>query len=255
MLPTLFLDTETVPDIALARKVLGDQQHDDAYVLADLAPPKHEGESYGFLKTMYHQVVVAFVGATDETGHLTAFKALEGDEPAKLRGFWSGLHAMLSKGPTRVVTFNGRRFDMPVMIERSLHHGVSPMVWMRNPDYNNRYKDWHLDLMDWLSNRGAGSSLSQHEIATLVGVPGKLGVDGGDVAGLIAQGDEATVTAYCGGDVATLIAIFCRLAVPAGWADADEIRTLEGDLRRTLSEGASTRPLWGEFVSAWGGAG
>lgn len=79
-------------------------------------------------------------------------------------------------------------------------------------------------------------------MAHLLGVPGKLGVDGGDVAELIAKGDLETVCQYCTCDVATLALIYARLGPMAGWFLSGHAQKLEESVSRLMA----AVPLWSQ---------
>lgn len=109
----------------------------------------------------------------------------------------------------RVVTFNGRRFDLPVIAMRSMKHGIPQRALLgkdRGIDYLYRYRDDHCDVMDALSLSGAGVNASQHDVARMLGLPGKH-VGSGDGVGTMTPEQEA---AYCLDDVAQLALIYCE---------------------------------------------
>jgi predicted PolB exonuclease-like 3'-5' exonuclease len=126
-----------------------------------------------------------------------------------------------------IVTWNGRGFDMPVITSRALKYGV-PMPWWFS-DRNTRYRyspEGHLDLMDFLSDFGAAKSGRLDVYAKLVGLPGKVGVDGSQVAPMVHAGRLDEVNAYCLCDVAQTAALFLRVQLLRGVLD----RTKYGEL-------------------------
>ena len=93
-----------------------------------------------------------------------------------------------------LVTYNGRSFDLPVIALRSLCHGVSLGWYYREQNVRYRYsEEGHLDLCDWLADHGATRSGSLDAIARLIGLPGKVGVDGSQVEGLYRAGQLASI--------------------------------------------------------------
>lgn len=115
---------------------------------------------------------------------------------------------MLASKP-KLVTFNGRRFDLPVVTMRSLKHRVVQRALLgkdRGIDYLYRYRDDHVDVMDALSLSGAGVNASQHDVARMLGLPGKH-VGSGAGVGTMTPEQEA---AYCLDDVAQLALIYCE---------------------------------------------
>jgi predicted PolB exonuclease-like 3'-5' exonuclease len=116
-----------------------------------------------------------------------------------------------------LVTYNGRSFDLPVIALRSLCHAI-PLGWYYR-DRGVRYRfseDAHLDLCDWLTDHGATRSGSLDALARLIGLPGKVGVDGSQVEGLYLAGDLASIQRYCLADVAQTALLFLRFRLLQG---------------------------------------
>lgn len=134
-------------------------------------------------------------------------------EPMMLDDFAS----WLSRSRPTIVTWNGRGFDMPVITSRTLKHGI-PMPWWYS-DRNTRYRytpEGHFDLMDFLADFGAAKSTRLDVYAKLIGFPGKVGVDGSQVAPMVHAGKIDEVNAYCLCDVAQTAAIFLRVELLRG---------------------------------------
>jgi 3'-5' exonuclease len=134
-----------------------------------------------------------------------------------------------------LVTYNGRAFDLPVIALRSLCHGV-PLAWYyQERGVRYRYsEEGHIDLCDWLADHGATRSGSLDAIARLCGLPGKVGVDGSQVAGLHQTGQLAAIQRYCLADVAQTAFVFLRF------------RLLQGQLAAAAYREATTA-LWAEL--------
>lgn len=141
------------------------------------------------------------------------------------RALLQELGAMIGTGRPTVVTYNGRSFDLPVLALRSLCLGV-PMRWYYR-DHSTRYRysdQGHLDLCDWLADHGATRSSSLDAIAHLIGLPGKVGVDGSQVEGLYAAGQLADIQRYCLADVAQTALLFLRFRMLQGQLSPEDYR-------------------------------
>lgn len=117
-----------------------------------------------------------------------------GDEAALLQAFWQAVDRF-PKG-TVWVTFNGKRFDVPYVEVRSAAHGITPT----RHDLRNTYPYGHKPHTDlaWLWPQ----HYSLEGLCGLLDVPSpKSGVDGSDVADLVADGRMDDVAAYCERDV------------------------------------------------------
>jgi predicted PolB exonuclease-like 3'-5' exonuclease len=138
------------------------------------------------------------------------------------------------------VTWNGRGFDLPVLMLRSLRYGVSAPWYYRKAGYRYRYStDKHIDLCDVLADHGATRMTSLHGAARLIGLPGKDGVDGSQVEALYRTGQIEALRGYCLSDVAQTAFLFLRYRLLAGQLDRSTYTQAATGLLATM--GADTR--------------
>jgi predicted PolB exonuclease-like 3'-5' exonuclease len=92
--------------------------------------------------------------------------------------------------------------------------------------------------MDYLADFGATKPSRLDVIARLCGMPGKLGVDGKDVAPLIREQRFEEVRNYCLSDVVQTAAIFLRVQLVRGELTRDAyLRAMSGLLALLRSDG------------------
>jgi len=209
----LVLDIETVPDPAL-------------YVLPDVAPATAGGDK-PFPPLHAHRPIVLGVLWLDEAYRFRRLGTIEGkDEKSMLESFSSFVH----RHQPDLVTYNGRSFDLPVLALRSLRHGVA-MSWYYSGRVRHRYsEEGHLDLCDMLSDHGAARSISLDAVARLIGLPGKIGVDGSQVEGLYNAGQLESIKSYCLADVAQTSLLFLRFRLLQGAMGYRDYRRCATDL-------------------------
>jgi predicted PolB exonuclease-like 3'-5' exonuclease len=176
-----------------------------------------------------------------------------GDEREMLTKFWSYFE---NHAPT-LVTFNGRRFDVPVLLHRAFMHGIRTPVWFQsrnggNSSYPYRYSaDRHCDLLDQLSGYGACATGSLDLIAAAVGLPGKVGGHGSEVEAMYEAGEFDRIAAYCECDVINLYALYVRWGYLTGRiGEADHADAL-ADLREFLARVAPEKAHCAEFLAGW----
>jgi predicted PolB exonuclease-like 3'-5' exonuclease len=159
---------------------------------------------------------------------------IDGDE----RSILSSLSRYIDEHRPTLVSFNGRGFDLPVVVLRSLRHGVTLSWYFEEQRYRDRRDErGHLDLCDALALHGAARRSVSLDIASrLVGLPGKVGVDGSQVEPLYRSGKLAEIQRYCLGDVAQTALLLLRYRRLQGQLTAgkarDAIAALLADLRR-----------------------
>ena len=207
----LVLDIETVPDPAWVR------------------PPDVERP---FPPVHLHRPVVIGALWLDEDYRLRRVGCIGEDKDE--RGMLEDFSQFVLRWQPDLVTFNGRGFDMPVLALRSLRHGVA-MSWYYQGRVRHRYtEEGHLDLCDMLSDHGAARQVSLDAVARLIGLPGKIGVDGSQVEALYKDGKLDSIKAYCLADVAQTALLFLRFRLLQGALDGDRYRRAAEELMRSL---------------------
>ena len=256
MIPILAFDIETIPDCDGIRKLHGlPAELSDADV-AELAFQKRRVQTGGsdFLPPHLHRVVVISCVLRNDDG-LRIFSLGEPDarEPAAIQRFFEGIN----KYVPQIVSWNGRNFDLPVLVSRGLIHGVTAACfWDTGQDnkdfkwsnYINRFHERHLDLMDVLSIYGGrGSPLD--ELARLAGFPGKIGVGGGAVWESYRRGEIAAIRDYCEADTVNTYLLYLRFQLMRCALTKEQYERECALLRAFLEK--QPQPHWREFLSLW----
>ena len=128
-----------------------------------------------------------------------------------VRKFWLGV----GKYRPKLVTFNGRGFDLPLLELAAFRYGCQARDYFYNS--RNRYNGNHIDMFDWMSNYGAcrlagGLNL----LAKLLGKPGKMEVSGDQVYALYKAGRVQEINDYCMFDTLDTYFVFLRTRVLLG---------------------------------------
>jgi predicted PolB exonuclease-like 3'-5' exonuclease len=224
---TLVLDIETIPDRVL------------------FAPPEPSpGGERPFPPLYASRPVVIGVMWLDEDLALRRLGTFgEGkDEAGMLADF---AEFMDSRRP-QLVTWNGRGFDLPVLLLRSLALGLTWPWYYRERDYRYRYSEGgHLDLCDFLSDHGAARMTSLDGAARLIGLPGKVGVDGSQVEGLFHAGQLEALRRYCLSDVTQTAFLFLRYRLLVGQMDRAQYQKVAGALLTAVAADARVQSVAG----------
>ena len=130
----------------------------------------------------------------------------EAEERDALRVFW----ATYQTQPTRIVGFNSARFDLPVLIMRSLYLDVPHPEMTIAP----AWKSPHLDLWERLSLGGARKDVkSLRFYAKRFGIPIYDDISGKDVAAMVKAGEWEKVRNHCLFDLDLTHALANRLGL------------------------------------------
>ena len=237
----LCLDIETVPDRELIPDDWGDK----------------------FPKAIWHRVVaVSVVEARIERDRGGRERYLvdccrtggeaDWDERRILQAYWR----YFGDRRARVVTWNEKSFDLPVLRLRAMMYGISAEPWYTSGDkwnnYTQRYApDWHCDLMEQLSDYGACKNMGLQDVAVAMGLPGKIGGHGSEVAEMVERGEIDKVRAYCEADCLNLFALYTRYALLSGKTDPEGHNASLQSLEHCLAAERTARPHLGEFLDRW----
>lgn len=135
-----------------------------------------------------------------------------------------------------LVTFNGRGFDVPVLVARGMAAGI-PMRWAFARDFRNRYSGWrHVDLADQLADHGAAPRVSLDGYASLIDAQGKGDVDGSSVAELLAAGRLDLVKKYCEEDCVRTALLYVRWMLVQGSLPRARAQQAEAAIRAFAAE-------------------
>ncbi|HEY2009842.1 MAG TPA: 3'-5' exonuclease [Rhizomicrobium sp.] len=235
--PIVVFDIETVPD-------------SDHHVTDDMP------------KVLFHQVVaISYLRANVVDGVDGRYFALDllrtgGDVTSSEKDLLAGFWHFIVKSKPRLVTFNGRGFDLPVAKYRAMKYGIAAPWFAQGEskweNYSGRYSvDWHCDLMDALADFGASKASKLSEICALLGVPSKLGLDGSLVKSYVEAGRLAEVRNYCETDVLATYLVFLRFALFRGELTPTGFQASVANLKAHLANERANRPHLGEFADAW----
>ncbi len=251
----MVFDIETVPDAQAGRRWL-DLSADlpDAEVRRRMLEARREAAGQSdFLKPPFHQVAAISAALIDGDGIIRRLGPLgssQDPEAALLRDFFQ----VVEEVQPRLVGWNSSGFDIPTLLYRAMRHGIQTEAFYRVGEpyhgYRKRYdEESHLDLMDILSGYGASARVTLDEMANLLGVPGKMGVDGSQVMDLYEAGELERIRHYCSHDVLTTTLVFMHYAYHRGWLDGEKRQSLWSSAKRWVLEGDPA--LWGSFKAAW----
>lgn len=184
---------------------------------------KRNGDEDEFPPIAAHKIVSIGILTMNADYELLDARTL-GARPAHEESILYEFCAQFDKeGPTpRLVDWNGRHFDMPVIQTRCFHYGWSlPWYFAKQPDnygkttawskeYRDRYGGRQIDLVDQWTNMGAARKPHLAELAVLMGLPGKTDLDGSMVYDTYKAGKYVEIDRYCMQDVYQTALVFLR---------------------------------------------
>ena len=139
-----------------------------------------------------------------------------GNDDRKILSDWADY--MARERPV-IVSWNGRGFDLPVLMLRSFRWGIPLRWYFAEKNYRYRYsEDNHIDLMDVMSDYGAAGrkGFKLDGLARAIGLPGKYGIDGSLVQRYYEDGRLDEIETYCLTDVIQTSFVFLRWLLVKG---------------------------------------
>ena len=251
----LVFDIETVPDVEYGRRLLELGTLPDAAVASAMFALRRQRGGGDFLPLEQHRVVAISVALR----HGDALKVWSlGDVASNEKELLERLFEGIERYSPDLVSWNGSGFDLPVLHYRCLRHGVHAARYWEHGDqdssfrYNNylsRFHWRHLDLMDVLCAYQARGRASLTAVASLLGLPGKLGFSGAQVWDAWQRGDHIGIRRYCETDVLNTYLIYLSFQRMRGLL-ADSAWEGECERVRALLRG-STEPHHAAFLEQW----
>jgi predicted PolB exonuclease-like 3'-5' exonuclease len=202
-----------------------------------------------FLPVTYQIPVAVCVLRVSADFALQALTCLDAPEyrPAEIvKKFWLGSARYRAK----LVTFNGRGFDLPLLELAAFRWGCSAREHFHSS--RNRYNGNHIDLLEVMTNFGAyrmtgGLNL----LAKLLGKPGKMDVDGDQVYQMYVAGRMREINDYCMFDTLDTYFVFLRTRVLTGDLSPEREQVLVADARDWLSAKVDEQPALATYLEAW----
>ncbi len=255
-------DIETIPDTLAAKRLL-DLSTDDKNELREALTNYHlkitDGKN-SFLRQPFWQVVcISFLEAEivrDFSGQefyrikdIRSGGDLLSTEADLVKGFFSHL----KKNSSRLVSFNGKNFDLPVLKYAAMKNEVEAAWLYKSGDkwnnYNQKYSlDWHCDLADAFSDFGASAKVKMNELCAAFGLPGKIGVDGSQVLEMFDEGKLQEIRNYCETDVINTYLLYLVYQHHNGSMSKESFHKAKEALLEFLENNAETKPHFAEFL-------
>lgn len=256
MVPILAFDIETVPDVEGLRRLRGLEAGIPDKEVAEMAfQLRRQATGSDFLPLHLHRVIAISCALRDrDSFKVWSLGAGAESEGELIQRFFDGI----DKYTPQLVSWNGGGFDLPVLHYRGLIHGIAARRYWdmgeedRDFKWNNyisRYHSRHLDLMDLLALYQPRANAPLDDLCQLMGLPGKLGMDGSGVWDAYQAGRIAEIRQYCESDVVNTYLVYLRFQMMRGALTREQHRAETDLVRATLKKSGDAH--WKEFLMGW----
>lgn len=247
----LVVDTESVPDGRLLSSVKypGDNlSPEDAIERARQEQRETSWNGSDFIPVSFQipvGVCVLRVGTDFTLQNIACLDAPHFRPREVVKKFWLGISCYKAK----LVTFNGRSFDMPLLELAAFRYGISARDYCLNS--RNRFNG-PIDLMDWMTNFGAYRLTGGLDLlAKLLGKPGKMDVSGDQVYQMYLDGKLQEINDYCLCDTLDTYFVFLRTRIFTGDIGPDTETELVAKARELLESKTAEFPVLRRYLDNW----
>ncbi len=261
----IVFDIETIPDLQSAQILLGVENIGDdelEKMLTDYHLQITDGKN-AFIRQLFHKIItISYVNAklislNGEEFYQTVLIKSGGNVKSSEEELVGGFFAMLEKMEPKLVSFNGRTFDIPVLQYRAMKYSISAPKFFDSSDkwesrthnYTSRYSRWNVDLLDELSSFGASARIKLNEVCALLKLPGKIGVDGSKVFEMYKNKEIQAVRDYCESDVINTYLVFLKNELLRGRINHNGYKLSIDDLLTFMQK--ENKAHFTEFIQEW----
>jgi predicted PolB exonuclease-like 3'-5' exonuclease len=250
----LIVDTESIPDGDLLSRVKYAAENltpEDAVARAQEEARQASRTGSDFVNVAFQIPVAVCVVKVANDFSLQAITCLDAPQyrPKEIvRKFWLGV-SMYERA--KLVTFNGRGFDLPMLELAAFRHGLSIAEYCQKS--RNRFQGNQLDLLDWLTNYGAARLMGGlNLLAKILGKPGKMETAGDQVYGMYCDGRLQEINDYCMFDTLDTYFVFLRTRVMTGDLGPEQEHEVVHRAREFLQSKIGELPALGQYLQNWG---
>lgn len=213
---TIIYDIETIPDLDFGRKHMNLDGLSDEDIGRSMFFQQLQKHGSEFLPINLHKIItISFVNEHKGDIELSSCTDL--------------IHFLDSiKDADHFVTWNGNRFDVPVLYFRALLNNL--VVNKRIFDENH-----HTDLKVLLSNRDINSISGLDRVSKHLGLPGKSKHKGNAVWDLYLEKRIDEIIQYCESDVLNTYLIYIQHQYSMGTISEQELNTKKDTLKKFLA--------------------
>lgn len=188
---------------------------DEAYVRFGEELRARGGDFFPLTLHVPISLAIGHVNDDHTLSRIESFGVPDDSEEGVVSRFW----ALLEDFGGCLVSFNGRRFDLPVLELAALRWGISAPHYF-GADHSARSRYWpdrHLDLCDYLTNFGeVGLRGGMDLLLKMLGLPGKLLMNGAMVQEYFDAQRYDEIHHYCRTDVIQTYFLFLRIEMMRG---------------------------------------
>ena len=209
-------DCESIVDTDLVKR-LYDFKGDDYELSKQMLDLYEKEQGSTFLPLPFHKIISICATLCDSFANFIKVDKISGDDEKTLL---SNFFKIIDDYEPRLVSFNGKNYDMPLLVLRALKYNVKASAYLNQDDkwnnYKTRYSELkHCDLLECLGAFNA-RGLRLDTICAMASLPGKYEVNGADVLKLYYENELEKIHEYCESDTLNTYMLFLKYELIKG---------------------------------------
>ncbi|WP_305862269.1 3'-5' exonuclease [Helicobacter cholecystus] len=258
-------DIESVPDVEFLREKYS-YSGDDYEVSLQAFKAQNEASGNNFLPIAFHKIISIASVMCDEFGRFqkvgvfgrrAGIPSDDEIEKVTLEEFLK----WFNKTQPKLVSFNGRGYDIPVMMLRAMKYNLESLAYYEqdNPSFNKnkwdnyrqRYSErFHTDLLDSLGHYGSVRGIKLDDVASMCGLPGKYDISGENVFELYyKERDLVKIDEYCQSDVLNTYWVYLKYEILKGNMNLQDYVNILRDWREKLPQNKSYSSVFSDAIT------
>lgn len=209
-------DCESILDTEMIRKIYA-LNGDDLDISKQAMALNLEQNGTTFMPLAFHQIISICAVLCDSFGNFIKVNKIDGqNEKEMIENFFR----FIENYEPKLVSFNGKNYDMPLLVLRALKYNISAATYLDASDKWNNYKTRFSELKhcDLLESLGAGSvrGMRLDTLCVMAGLPGKFDVHGDEVLELFYKNELDKIHEYCESDVLNTFMLYLKYELIKG---------------------------------------
>lgn len=258
-------DIESVPDVTFLREKFG-YTGDDYEVCLQAFKAQNEASGNDFLPIAFHKIISIASVVCDEFGRFQKVgvfgrKAGLPNENEIEKATLGDFLKWFNKNQPKLVSFNGRGFDIPTMMLRAMKYNLESLAYYEQDNakfnknkwenYRQRYSErFHTDLLDSLGHYGSVRGIKLDDVASMCGLPGKYDVSGGDVFELYyKEKNLVKIDEYCESDVLNTYWVYLKYEILKGNMSLEDYVGILQDWREKLPSNKGYSSIFSDAIT------
>ncbi|WP_281950406.1 3'-5' exonuclease [Nitrosophilus kaiyonis] len=250
-------DCETIPDSELIRKTYKfNEDLNDLNVSLKAIEEYEREKGTTFLPIPYHKVVAISAVIADDFGRFIKVSSIEGNNEKEMIEIFL---KFIDKHNPKLISFNGRGFDIPMLFLRALKYNLSCPAYFEQDNamlnktkwenYRSRYSEqFHIDLLEVLGNFGAVRNINLDTVCLMAGIPGKFDVSGDMVMELYYKNEIEKIKEYCESDVLNTYFLYLKYELLKGNIIIEDYKSILKNVIDKLPQNKNYSEIFKKYI-------